>query len=284
VTGDDPKGTVQLLADRITWDGFTIRGVFGEENGPGMYTSPDHSGYLVRDTIFEDNGVGLHLGANGEHPTLVCRNRFVANNEFAAGGFGVFSDEGARDVAITWNRFERHNGAGIFFADSTTGIRQHDILVERHKSVDGKTFAAFFASSRVRVLANASGPASGVGQFDVIGNRATANPVGIHLGPDTDDVVVDGSTAVENELDCQDRSGPGGTGTAGTENGWRHNVGVTDDPNGLCAPPVVDDTPGHDGKDHGKKHKKKSKRHHRKHAKKTHRPDPCACAYHPRSM
>jgi hypothetical protein len=104
--------------------------------------------------------------------------------------------------------------------------------------------------------------ASGVGQYDVIGNRATANRVGIHLGPDTDDVVVDGNTAVENELDCQDRSGPGGSGTASTENGWQHN------------------TPGHDDKDDGKKHKKKSKKHH----KKQHRPDPCACAYHPRSM
>jgi nitrous oxidase accessory protein NosD len=354
VTGDDPKGTVQLLADRITWDGFTIRGVFGEENGPGMYTSPTTSGHLIRDTIFEDNGVGLHLGASGKHPTLVCRNRFVANNEFAEGGFGVFSDEGARDVAITWNRFERHNGAGIFFADSTTGIRQHDILVEKNKSVDDKTFASFFASARVRVLANAvrarvgdpafpeevsaifvgarnddvvvqknkvtaasgngidvtdsgepgnpvgaptnvgllknkvshagllgiSVSAPGVGQYDVIGNRAIANPVGIHLGPDTDDVVVDGNTALENELDCQDRSGPGGSGTAGTENGWQHNVGVTDDPNGLCAPPVDNPDDG-DGRDHGKKHKKKkSKKHH----KKQHRPDPCACALHPRSM
>jgi hypothetical protein len=44
---------------------------------------------------------------------------------------------------------------------------------------------------------------------------------------------------------------------------------VTDDPNGLCAPPVADDTPGHDGKDHGKEQ---------------HRPDPRACAHHPRSM
>jgi nitrous oxidase accessory protein NosD len=359
VNGDDLKGTVQLLADDITWDGFTIRGDFGKENGPGMYTSPATSGHLIRDTIFFDNGVGIHLGASGERPTLVCRNRFVANNEFAAGGFGVFSDEGARDVAITYNKFEGHNGAGIFFADSTTGIRQHDIVVEKNKSVDDKTFATFYASSRVRVTKNhvrarvgdtefpdevsaifvgarnddvvvqknkvtaASGngldvtdsgepgnppgpptnvallknkvshagilgisvSASGVGQYDVIGNRATANPTGIHLGPDTDDVVVDGNTALENELDCQDRSGPGGTGTAGTENGWQHNVGVTDDPNGLCAPPVVDDTPGHDGdgKDHGKKHKKKSKKHHKKPGKK-HRPDPCACALHPRSM
>jgi nitrous oxidase accessory protein NosD len=357
VNGDDLTGTVQLLADDITWNGFTIRGDAGAENGPGMYTSPDHSGYLVRDTIFRDNGVGLRLGSSGDHPTVVCRNRFVQNNEFGTGGFGIYSDEGAVDVAITYNRFEGHNGAGIFFADSTTGIRQRDVLVDHNQSVDDRTFASFFASATVRVTRNhvrarvgvpagqeasaifvgarnddvvveknkvtaASGDgidvtdtgepgnpvgpptnvgllhnkvanagllgisvsASGVGQYDVIGNRATASMVGIHLGPDTDDVVVDGNTALGNELDCQDESGPAGSGTAGTENGWQHNLGATDDPDGLCAPPVTGDTPDHDGRDHGHKHhKKKSKKHHKRHGKKDH-PDPCGCEEHPRSM
>jgi Right handed beta helix region len=152
VTGDDLKGTVQLLNDHITWDGFTIRGVPEEENGPGMYTDPAHSGYLVRDTIFQDNGVGLRLGSSGEHPTLICRNRFQANNEFAEGGFGVFSDEGARDVAITWNRFQLHNGAGVFFADRNAP--QQDVLIDHNKSVDDKTFAAIFNTTRVRLSSN----------------------------------------------------------------------------------------------------------------------------------
>ena len=34
------RGVVQLLANDITWDGFTIRGVFARQNSPGMYTSP----------------------------------------------------------------------------------------------------------------------------------------------------------------------------------------------------------------------------------------------------
>jgi Right handed beta helix region len=152
VTGDDPKGTVQLLADHVTWDGFTIRGVPEEENGPGMYTDPAHSGYQVRDTIFQDNGVGLRLGSSGRHPSLICRNRFQANNEFVDGGFGVFSDQGARDVAIIWNRFQLHNGAGVFFADRA-GIQQ-DVLIDHNKSVDDKTFAAIFNTTRVQVSSN----------------------------------------------------------------------------------------------------------------------------------
>ena len=78
-------GLVQLRADDITWDGFTVLGAPGAQNNPpGMYTSPAHSGYLIRETIFQDNGNGIHLGASGTRPTLVCRNRFVANNEFEA--------------------------------------------------------------------------------------------------------------------------------------------------------------------------------------------------------
>ncbi|HEX2156733.1 MAG TPA: DUF1565 domain-containing protein, partial [Actinomycetes bacterium] len=52
--GTTGRGLVQLLADDITWDGFTVLGAPGAlDNPPGMYTSPAHSGYLIRDTIFQ---------------------------------------------------------------------------------------------------------------------------------------------------------------------------------------------------------------------------------------
>lgn len=89
MTHIDPEGTGQLLADDI------------------------------RDTIFEDNGIGLYLGSRGDRTTIVCRNRFIANNEFegTGGANGIYSDEGAQDVLITSNRFEGHNTSAIFFAD-----------------------------------------------------------------------------------------------------------------------------------------------------------------------
>jgi nitrous oxidase accessory protein NosD len=324
VTSNHPVGAVQLRADGITWDGFTIRGVTGKENGPGMYTSPGHSGHLIRDTIFEDNGVGLHLGANGKHPTVVCRNRFIANNEFATGGgYGVFSDQGAEQVLITENRFERHNGAGIFFADTfrTNPPRiQRDLLIDHNRSIDDVSFATIFGSSRVRLTANkvkarvpaVRAPASaifiGARNDDVVvlknkvtsasGNgidvtnsgepgthtKAPTNVVvrknrvshaeefGIHLGPGTAGTLVERNRALDNDVDCKDVStlgGPPGSGTAGTANTWRENLGATADPLGICGPPV-----GHPD-DHGKGHGGKHKKHHKKHKK--HRPDPCRC-------
>jgi nitrous oxidase accessory protein NosD len=119
-----------------------------------MYTSPDASGYAIRNTVFVDNGLGLYLNAGGQAQTKVRHNRFTANNEFEdpTAGFGVYSDQGARRVLIADNRFEHHNGAGIFFADGDQP--QHRVTVERNKSIDDRSFATFFASSHVRVVAN----------------------------------------------------------------------------------------------------------------------------------
>jgi hypothetical protein len=151
----DPEGTVQLLADGITWDGFTILGTAGKPNGPGMRTDPAHSGYLIRDTIFQDNGVGLRLAANGDQPSFVCRNRFVANNEFdPTGGFGIVSNQPTRQALITYNRFEDHNGGSILFSDTGVVGTHTDVLIDHNTSVRDLTFATIFSSTRLRLSHN----------------------------------------------------------------------------------------------------------------------------------
>ena len=151
VAADSADGAVRLLADHVVWDGFRI---FDNLEGPGMYTSPDASGYVIRNTVFVDNGLGLYLNASGKALTKVWHNRFTANNEFEEpnAGYGIYSDQGARCVLIADNLFERHNGAGIFFADGDQP--QHCVTVERNKSIRDRSFATFFASSHVRVVAN----------------------------------------------------------------------------------------------------------------------------------
>jgi hypothetical protein len=148
---DSAGGVVRLLADDVVWDGFRI---FHNFAGPGMYTSPDAAGYVIRNTVFLDNGLGLYLNASGEALTWVRRNRFTANNEFEdpKAGNGIYTDQGARCVLIADNLFERHNGAGILFADGDQP--QHCVTVERNKSVDDRSFATFYASSHVRLAHN----------------------------------------------------------------------------------------------------------------------------------
>ena len=95
---------------------------------------------------------------------------------------------------------------------------------------------------------------------------------GLHFGPGTTGLLADRNTALDNGPDCLDVS-PAGTGTAGTSNTWLANVGATDQPDGICSPPV--DHPDDHGKGHGKKHKNTQRKH---------RPDPCACMRHPKAF
>ena len=202
VTSDSPEGVVRLLADNVVWDGFQV---FDNIEGPGIYTSPDASGYVIRNTVFLDNGLGLYLNASGEALTKVRHNRFTANNEFEdpTAGNGIYSDQGARCVLIADNLFERHNGAGILFADS--GKPQHCITVERNKSIDDRTFAAFYASSHVRLVANF-----------VRGRRGDPTPgSAIFIGAGNKDVVVKRNhveSAGGNGIDVRDTGGDGRDG------------------------------------------------------------------------
>jgi Right handed beta helix region len=224
--GSGVPGTVQLLEDDIIWDGFTIRGVFGGiDNSPGMYTSPTSSGYLIRDMIFEDNGGGIHLGASGDRPTVVCRNFFTANNEFEGptGAFGIYSDEGAQQVLITSNRFEGHNGAAVFFADEDTDrgeVEQRNVLIEHNKSVDDRTFASIFNSTRFRLTSNHIQARL----LDPFSEELAASA--IYIGARNDDIVVQKNkitSAGGNGIDVTNSGEPGTVPAAPTNVIVRNN-------------------------------------------------------------
>jgi Right handed beta helix region len=216
----DPEadGAVQLLESKITWDGFVIRGpgVDGDDPGadpdptsPGMYTSPEHSGSTIRNTVFLDNGLGIHLGSDGERPTTICQNRFIANNEFEeeGQGSGIFSDQGAKDVLITDNRFEDHNTSAVLFADHPMDgdIVQERIRVLRNKSVDDLSFATFWATVKLRIGSNRVRARVGDPVFP---GPASA----IFIGARNDDVEVTRNrveSASGNGIDVTDSAQPG---------------------------------------------------------------------------
>jgi nitrous oxidase accessory protein NosD len=196
---DAAGGLVQLLANGITWDGFLVA---DNTLGPGISTSPDASGYEIRNTIFNDNGLGLYLHSKGEWRTNVRRNRFHANNEFEqpGAGTGIYSELGARCILIADNLFEEHNEAGILFADT---VEKSCIWVERNKSIDDHTFAAFYASTHLHLAANTV-------RSDRTGYPDLAPGSAIFIGARNKDVVVARNhiTATDgNGIDVRDSKG-----------------------------------------------------------------------------
>jgi parallel beta-helix repeat protein len=180
VTGGGSPAAVQLLEDNITWDGFVVTGNTG---GSGLYTSPNFSGYDVRNTVFSGNASGLYLHSKGARQTTVRANRFTANNAGPAGGNGIYSDQGARRVLIATNRFESHASAGIHFAGSVPSGGEASVVRDRltivqNQSTDDSSFVALWASSHVTVTGNR------------ISNSRVGTGSAIVLGAGNDHVVV----------------------------------------------------------------------------------------------
>ncbi|HEY8450082.1 MAG TPA: right-handed parallel beta-helix repeat-containing protein, partial [Bacillota bacterium] len=136
---------VTLAADNVVFEGFTVRNT---GNGPAVHTSAAHSGYQVRNNVFEQSVFGLYLHSQGKEPTVVSGNLFRQNNRLgSASGDGIYSDHGLVNARIEGNRFEGHTSAAIVLAGN--GARQ--VTIEGNQ-LDNSI--AIFNSSNLTIRGN----------------------------------------------------------------------------------------------------------------------------------
>ena len=178
-------GAFQLLADGVVIDGFTIEGVVGASGisslGAGIWTSGDHSGYMMVNNIIQGNTIGVYLNSQGGSPTTVSGNLFRDNNELgAASGDAIYSDLGAVDVAIDGNRFTGHASAAMVFAGGFSppeGL-QSGLTISNNEIADDAGSVVLFNAAHVFILGNSwshSGGSSvflggGVDGVTIVGN------------------------------------------------------------------------------------------------------------------
>jgi len=140
----------------------------------------------------------------------------------------------------------RGNGSGIeidALRDGGALIEGNDISANRsHGIIDGGHFGG-----GTRILDNVVRDNVGHGML-LLGfgfqpgivqrNQVLRNRIdGIHADPNATGYQLSNNTALDNRFfDCRDLSGPGGPGTAGTNNTWIANRGRTSSPAGLCVP------------------------------------------------
>jgi nitrous oxidase accessory protein NosD len=178
VKGTNVTAAVQLTADGVEWDGFTVR---ANPNGAGIYTAPTASGHEVINNVIKDNVFGLYLNSGPKFQNLVRRNRFTDNNRAgSASGNNIYSDQGLQRALVTTNKFEDHDNAAIVIADANTVQKQ--LTIERNKSSDDYTFLALFGTSNTAVAKN-----------EVATDRENTGSA-IFVGDDNSDVLIDGNT------------------------------------------------------------------------------------------
>lgn len=155
-----PNGAFQILADNVVIDGFTITGVDWSGGvssmGAGIHTTGTYAGHIIRNNIITGNPMGLYLNSDGTFPSIVEDNFFDSNNAPGPGaGNGIYSDQGANDVAIRDNCFTGHDNDAILFAGgSWLGNTQSAITVSGNTIEDDAGGVAFWFASDLAITGN----------------------------------------------------------------------------------------------------------------------------------
>jgi parallel beta-helix repeat protein len=117
---------VQLAANDIVFYGFHVQNT---DQNPGMFSSSLFSGYEILFNVVQRNSFGLYLNASGVNETLVRHNCFRSNNRVpaAAGGSGIYSDQGLRNAKIQENAFTGQPSASMIYT-----LNVQNIVVEHN--------------------------------------------------------------------------------------------------------------------------------------------------------
>jgi parallel beta-helix repeat protein len=145
-----PAYGFDLQANDIVIRGFRIgdfNGDAGVDGSVGINASSSFSGYKIQNNVIAQNVFGIYLNtatSNAAHQTVVSgnaiRNNNVGSGVLPAAGNGIYSDQGARNVRITGNRFFGQNNEDVIFVAPTnveTGVSplQIDIAVKNNSLV-----------------------------------------------------------------------------------------------------------------------------------------------------
>jgi hypothetical protein len=125
----DACGPVQIGADRVVLNGFTVQGssisdpcfIAGIWSNPGF--SGNDGGYQILNNIVQNNIFGIFLNSNCVNPTLVQFNLIQNNNNPGPGsGNGIESELGLCNTDIDRNKFSGHTNSSILMVGIQTKI------------------------------------------------------------------------------------------------------------------------------------------------------------------
>jgi hypothetical protein len=126
-----------LRADNIVLDGFRVRNVTG---GPGIYTSPEHSGYRILNNVVRDNVFGIYANSGSANQNIISRNLIRTNNrDGAAAQNGIYTDQGLENLVVRNNTFNGQLGTAI---NLVTGVGEvnDDVTIQSNFGLNNASF------------------------------------------------------------------------------------------------------------------------------------------------
>jgi hypothetical protein len=133
---DDPCGPVQIEADKVTLNGFTVQGSTLPDPCflAGIWTNPGFSGtdggHQILNNIVQNNISGIELDSTCLYSTLVQFNLVQNNNNAGPGsGNGIQTNFGLCNATIDKNKFSGHlNSSVLVVAPSTLNVTNNELV------------------------------------------------------------------------------------------------------------------------------------------------------------
>ena len=137
-----PCGPVQIMADNVVLDGFTVQGSTLPDPCflAGIWTNPDFSGtqggHQILNNIVQNNISGIELdSACAANPTLVQHNLIQNNNNPGPGsGNGIQVNFGLCNTTLDANKFSGHTSSSVLVSNFGTN---QNITVSSNELVGG---------------------------------------------------------------------------------------------------------------------------------------------------
>jgi nitrous oxidase accessory protein NosD len=144
LNGGNPSEGFDVESSNVTIEGFKVEPdpSIVKNDGVGIFTSPNFAGYNIQHNVLQNNSIGIYVNSSGAAPTSIQKNCLRLNNlAGAAGGNGVYSDQGLSNAQITNNYFTGDQNAAIVVDAFLT--TPHDIAITHNSSVNDGAIVTF---------------------------------------------------------------------------------------------------------------------------------------------
>lgn len=182
---NNSNGPVQIMADNVVLDGFTIQGSTGSDPAflSGIWSNPGYSGsqggHRILNNIVQNNISGIELDSTcAANPTLVQFNLIRNNNNPGPGtGNAIQTNFGLCNATIDNNKFSGHTSSSVLVA-SFSGS-DNNITVSNNELVGGAAESiAFLAVSNSAITGNKSIGSTSSGTIDLFGGNSNITVTG----------------------------------------------------------------------------------------------------------
>ena len=177
-------GPVQIMADKVVLDGFTVQGSTGTDPAfiSGIWTNPAYSGtqggHQILNNIVQNNIAGIELDSTCANPTLVQHNLIRNNNNPGPGsGNAIEVSFGLCNATIDANKFSGHVSSSVLVnsfsgADTNITVSNNELVAGASESID------FLGVTNSSITGNKCVGSASSGTVDLFGGNSNITVTG----------------------------------------------------------------------------------------------------------